>query len=330
MTDLSTRYLGLTLKNPLIVGSCGLTRSAEQVRQCADAGAGAVVLKSLFEEQIRHEVEELEKASSAGDAWGHPEAADYIAQYGREDAVASFLKLVGEAKRVAGIPVIASVHCVSAGGWLEFARRLEEAGADALELNLHVHSTDPRRTAAEAEQVYFDVVARVKQATRLPISLKLAPYFTSPANLLLGLSRTGVAGLTLFQRLFQLDFDIEKQQVVPARFVSAQDEHLLALRWISVLSGQAGCDLAAASGIHDGAAVVKQLLAGARAVQVVSALYQHGLGHLRVLLDELEGWMRSAGHASLDGFRGAMSQARGGNAAAFERVQFMKFSAGIE
>jgi len=330
VTDLSTRYMGLTLKNPIVVGSCGLTKSVDRIRQCEEAGAGAVVLKSIFEEQICHQVAELIQASSSGDAWGHPEAAEYIGQYGRDDAVSSFLRLVEESKKTTSIPIIASIHCVTAGTWLEFAKRLEGAGADALELNLHVHSTDPKLTGADKEKIYFDVVARVKQASRLPVALKVAPYFSSPANVLVRLSRSGVDSLTLFNRLYRLDFDIEKRQVVPAKFLSAKDEHLLALRWISILSPQAGCDLAAATGIHDSAAVIKQLLAGAKATQVVSALYQHGLGHLRTMLDELEAWMQRSGYATIEAFRGTMSQAKSGNAAAFERVQFMKYSVGIK
>jgi dihydroorotate dehydrogenase (fumarate) len=322
--------MGLKLKNPLIVGSSGLTKSVDQVRQCEEAGAGAVVLKSIFEEQIRHQVAELVQDASSGDAWGHPEAARYIEHYGREDAVSSFLRLVEEARKAVSIPVIASVHCVTPGTWMEFARRLENAGANALELNLHVHSTDPAFTGEAKEKVYFDVAARVKQASRLPVALKLSPYFSCPANMLVRLSRSGVDGLTLFTRLFQLDFDIEARQVVPARYISTENEHLLALRWISILSPQAGCDLAAATGVHDSAAVIKQLLAGARAVQVVSSLYEHGLGHLRTLLGELESWMQRSGYASIEAFRGAMSQAGGVDAAAFERVQFMKFAVGIE
>ncbi len=327
MTDLSTKYMGLELKNPIVVGSSGLTKSAKAVEQCADAGAGAVVLKSIFEEQIVHQVEEL--ASSAGGMW-HPEADEYITAYGRESAVADFLELIKKAKKSVSIPVIASVHCVSAGAWTEFAGKLEDAGADAIELNVLNLSSDPRLTGPEKERVYHQIVEAVKEATKIPLALKIGQQFSSPAHVLTALSESGVDSLTLFNRPYNPDFDIEKLEVVPAKHLSNPDEYVSALRWISILAGKVNCDLAAATGIHDGAAAIKQLLAGAAAVQAVSTFYQNGLSRLEEMLSEIESWMKRSGFETLGDFRGKMSQSQSENPAAFERVQFMKHSVGIE
>lgn len=327
MTDLSTKYMGLELKNPIVVGSSGLTKSAKTVEQCAEAGAGAVVLKSIFEEQIAHQVDEL--ATGAGGMW-HPEADEYITKYGRENAVADFLDLIKKAKKAVSIPVIASVHCVTAGTWTEFAKKLEDAGADAIELNVLSLSSDPRLTGVEQERVHHEIVEAVKKSTKIPLALKVGQSFSSPAHMLSSLSDSGVDSLTLFNRPYNPDFDIDNLEVVPAKYLSNPDEYVSALRWVSILSGKVDCDLAAATGIHDGATVIKQLLAGAAAVQVVSALYRNGLSRLSDMLTDIESWMERSGFEAIEDFQGKMSQSQSENPAAFERVQFMKYSVGIE
>ena len=324
MTDLSTKYMGLDLENPVIVGSSGLTASVESVRQCAEAGAGAVVLKSIFEEQILAEVEGLVEASEP--LYWHAEAANYIASYGRENAVGAYIDLIREAKKAVSIPVIASVHCVSSGTWTEFAARVEQAGADGLELNVFVMPSDPRRGGRENEQVYFDILDSVKSKVSIPVALKIGAFFSGLSQTAVRLSQSDVDSLVLFNRFFRFDFDIEKLELVPAEYLSSPDEMLKPLRWISILSEQVDCELVATTGVYDGAGVVKQLLAGATAVQMCSALYKNGVGYLGQVLDEVRSWMARHNYSSIDQFRGKMSQGESENPAAYERVQFMKTS----
>jgi dihydroorotate dehydrogenase (fumarate) len=325
--DISTSYMGLRLGNPVIVSSSGLTETIEGVRRCAAAGAGAVVLKSIFEEEIEQETESLLE-STEGYKW-HPEASEYLERYGREEAVARYLALVREAKKAVSIPVIASVHCVTAGVWTDFASRLQRAGADALELNLFVLPSDPRRDAKANEKVYFDAARKVTRKVSIPVALKIGPYFSGLSQTLVELSRTGIGSLVLFNRFFRIDFDIEEMKLVPARLFSSPDEIAVPLRWISILSGRVACDLAAATGIHDGAGIVKQLLAGAAAVQVCSALYEHEVEHLGTMLAQLRDWMARHGFGSIDEFRGKLGQSKGRNPAAYERVQFMRATTGV-
>ena len=327
MADLSTKYMGLDLKNPVIAGSSGLTATVEKVKECAAAGAGAVVLKSIFEEQIVAEVAGIKAAS--GSSYWHPEAEQYIQEYGRHHAAESYVDLIKGVKDAVDVPVIASVHCVSAGAWIEFTHKVELAGADGLELNVYVLPSDPKRDGRQNEQVYFDVVNAVKSVSSLPLALKIGSSFSSLSRTAVDLSRTTLDALVLFNRFYRFDFDIEKLKLVPAPYLSSPDEMTRPLRWISILAGQVECDLAATTGVHDGAGVVKQLLAGAAAVQVCSALYKHGIGHLGSMLAELTDWMDRHGYSSLDDFRGKMSQDSSKDPAAYERVQFMKGTGGV-
>ena len=327
MTDLSTLYMGLRLGNPVVVSSSGLTNSLDGVRHAAEAGAGAVVLKSIFEEQIEAETAEL-KGSSAPIGY-HLEAEEYLARYGREEAAGHYLELIREAKRAVSVPVIASVHCVTAGGWTDFAARVEEAGADALELNVFVLPADPRRAGLDNEKVYFDVAHAVSRKVKIPVALKIGPYFSGLAHTLVKLSRSGIRGLVLFNRFFPIDFDLDAMEIVPGKIYSTPAEMQLPLRWISILSGRVRCDLAASTGVHDGAAVIKQLLAGATAVQVCSALYQNGIPHLATIVREIGEWMERKGFERIAQFRGTLAQKHVANPAAYERVQFMKAS-GVE
>ncbi len=321
MADLSTKYLGLDLPNPIIVSSSGLTNTLDGVVKCA--GAGAVVLKSIFEEQILAESARL--ADSSGATYWHTEAADYIRDYGRENAVDYYEDLIRGAKSETSIPVIASVHCVSAGRWTEFASRFEAAGADALELNVYIFPADPlRQTARENEQAYLDVVRAVKKHVGLPVAVKLGSSFSSLPEMALKLMTVGVDGLVLFNRFYPFDLDIEKMKVSPGAPLSTPAEISTSLRWVSILSGLTTCDIAASTGVHDGAAVVKQLLAGADAVEVCSVLYQKGVDHVATMVSEVGDWMSRHGHASVADFRGKMRQEMSSNPAAHERVQFMK------
>ncbi|MCU0728399.1 MAG: dihydroorotate dehydrogenase-like protein [Planctomycetes bacterium] len=324
MPNLTTKYMGLVLRNPLIVGSSGLTQSLERLRKAEDAGAGAVVLKSIFEEQIEREVEGLAEASAP--SMGHSEAMDYISSYGREHAVGEYLELIRGAKKALRVPVLASVHCDRGGSWTEFAKRAEVAGADGLELNIFLLPCDANRDGRSYEQAYLDIVREVRAQVKIPIALKVGTYFSGLAEFLGRLSRTGVNGLVLFNRFYRLDFDIENFRLIPAGSFSSPEEIVESLRWISLLVKSAGCDLAATTGIHDGAGVIKQLLAGAAATQVCSVLYKQDLSHLRKILGEVEEWMGRHGFETIEQFRGAMSRDQSDDPSSYLRVQFMRFS----
>jgi dihydroorotate dehydrogenase (fumarate) len=327
MTDISVEYMGLKLANPLIVASSGLTKSVKTIKECQDAGAGAVVMKSIFEEQIQMEIDHMTTGSE--DTLWHPEAAEYINQYAQENAVEQYISTVREAKKEVSIPLIASVHCVTAGNWTDFAKRLEDAGADAIELNLFVLPSDPRSTGAQNEQVYFDVVEAVKKRVSIPLSLKVGFYFSSIASTLVKLGAANLDGLVLFNRFHSPDFDIENIKVVPANTMSHPGEYIRTLRWISILSQRIACDLSAATGIHDASSVIKQLLAGADSVQLCSVLYEKGLDVIAEIKDGLITWMQDHNFEDINSFKGKLSQSQSENPAQYERVQFMKTSVSV-
>ncbi|MBN2526455.1 MAG: dihydroorotate dehydrogenase-like protein [Deltaproteobacteria bacterium] len=324
MADLTTQYLGLDLENPIIVGSSGLTRSADAIARCEAAGAGAVVMKSIFEEQIEKETKEI--TSHVANVTWHPEAAEYVQTYSRENAVDKYLKELRAAKKAVKIPIIASVHCVSAGAWTEFIRRLEAEGADAIELNLFVMPSGVERAGDRLEQVYFDVLEKLLPTVSVPVSLKLGSYFSGLAHTLVKLGQTGLAGMVLFNRFRAPDIDIENMSIVEADNFSSPTEYVHSLRWISILANRVSCDLAATTGIHDGETVVKELLAGASVVQVCSSLYKNGMGRIDEMKQTLEKWMDEHGFDSIDDFRGNLSQSETANPADWDRVQFMKMS----
>jgi len=320
--------MGMALRSPLVVGSSGLTRTAEGVRRCAEAGAGAVVLKSIFEEAIAHEVQ---AALDAGmDSFVHPEAMDYVKSLSRDNEVGNYLRLIADAKKGADIPVVASVHCVSASAWPDFAKQVQDAGADALELNAFVLPADGTRDSAAIEKVYLDMAAAVREKVRIPVAMKLSCHLTSIPHTAMALDRAGIRSLTLFNRFFVNDIDIEKLALKRGGFLSSPEEYLLPMRWMSLLHGRLSCDLAASTGVHSASSAIKLLLAGATVVQVVSALYRNELSFLSTMNAELAAWMDRQQLATIEAFRGHLSQKASGNPAAFERVQFMKFSVGME
>jgi dihydroorotate dehydrogenase (fumarate) len=322
MPDLTTQYLGLTLPNPVIAGSSGLTQNLDGVRRCADAGAGAIVLKSIFEEEIQGEVDRL--VASTGDVTYRLEAEEYLNRFGREDAMAGYLQLIRDAKKAIQVPVVASVNCTTAGGWIDYARHVAEAGADALELNVFLLPADIGRDGVSYERVYFEIAEQVTQAVSIPVALKIGPYFSSLARTLDRLSRTGIKGLVLFNRFYRIDFDIEAMTLTSGSRLSTPGEMEVPLRWISILSGRVGCDLAATTGVHDGQGVVKQLLAGAAAVQVCSALYRDGEGAIGKMVNELSAWMDRHRFTELPQFKGRLRQRGREDPAAYERVQFAR------
>jgi dihydroorotate dehydrogenase (fumarate) len=328
MKDLSTKYLGLELKNPVIVGSCGLTSSVKKIRELADNNAGAVVLKSLFEEQI-----EAELASNM-DSYhtDYPDAFDYVRGYTRGNAVEEYLSLIADAKAEVDIPVIASINCVSSSEWTTFAESIEKAGADALELNVSLLPSDPKKKGEETEKLYFEILEKVSRKVSIPVALKMSRYSAGLANLVSRLAWStdnNVAGFVLFNRYYRPDININTMALSPAPVFSTPEEITESLRWIGLLSGRVEKDFAASTGIHDSDAVIKQLLAGAAAVQVVSTVYKNGAGRIGEILQGLEKWMEEKSFNSLNEFRGKLSYKNAENPAAFERIQFMKQYGGI-
>lgn len=328
MVNLETTYMGLKLKNPLIVGSSGLTNSVENIIEIEKNGAGAVVLKSLFEEQISHAASNTLAQNEFANYY--PEAEDYIKQYTRMADVEKYIDLIKSAKEKVDIPIFASINCISNSEWIDFAKRIEKAGADALELNIFVLPSDITKDGAENEAVYFEIVKSIKKVVTIPIALKISYYFSGLAKTVNALSWTGINGLVLFNRFYSPDFDIETLEVKPSYIFSNPSDLSLSLRWVAMLSDHINCDIAASTGVHDGRALIKQLLAGAKAVQIASVLYKKGFKEIGSMLDELESWMERKNFINLEQFVGRLSVKKSDNPAAFERVQFMKHFSGIE
>jgi dihydroorotate dehydrogenase (fumarate) len=327
MADLSVTYMGMQLKNPIVVSASSLTNTVEKIKRCEEAGAAAVVLKSLFEEQIEAQTEEIEQESWP---YPHPEAFDYVRQMGMRLGQDEYLKLIVDAKKAVDIPVIASLNCISPKWWNNYAREIASAGADAIELNIAILPTDIDRTAEEIERTYVRIVEGIHRKIELPIAAKIGPYFTSLPRLTRELRNAGVAALVLFNRFYQLDINVEKMELVPGYHLSSPNEIYVPLRWVAILSTQVGCELAASTGIHDGKAVIKQLLAGARIVQVCSSLYQKGMGRIQQMRDELAGWMDAHKYKTIEEFRGKMAMEVSEKPEYYERLQYIKVFVGLE
>jgi len=328
MANLSTSYMGFNLKNPIIVGSSGLTNSVENIIEIEKNGAAAVVLKSLFEEQINNMI--AKTMHSQTDHFSYPEADDYISNYTRDNDIDNYIKLIKGAKEAVSIPVIASINCISSADWVSFANKMEAARADGIELNIFILPSDPKRDAARNEAIYFDIIEKVKKEVTIPVAIKISSYFSGLANLALKLSWTGIKGMVLFNRFFSPDIDIDNFQVTATNVYSHPEELATSLRWVAMLSSRLHCDVAASTGIHDGTAVIKQLLAGAKAVQIASVLYKKDFSVIGNMLKDLEAWMDKHEFETLEPVIGKMSIKEVENPAAFERVQFMKNFAGIE
>lgn len=323
--DLATKYLGLSLKNPIIIGSSGLTKTADMVKRWEDAGAGAVVLKSLFEELIRAEESAVE--SSLG---MHTEVLDYLRaeidlSYGPRD----YLETIKEAKKNSSIPVIASVNCFTSKWWVSYAKQIEAAGADALELNVYVLPYEFDKTSSDLENVYFEILEAVRSEVSIPIAVKLSPYFTSFGNLASELARRGANGLVLFNRFVQPDFDLQKLEPKVRPAFNDPIGFDTALRWIAMLSENVPVDLAASGNVKSAGDIIKQILAGANAVQIVSLFYKEGHGKLKDLLDEVKSWMKEHEFESIDDFRGKLNQKNNPLSEAFVRAQYVKAISGV-
>jgi dihydroorotate dehydrogenase (fumarate) len=324
MLDLTTTYLGLALKNPLVASASPLSRRVETVQRLEESGVAAVVIYSLFEEEITHESYELHHFLECG-AHSYAEALNYLPDLNEYSLEAErYLEHLRRVKQAVTIPVIGSLNGVSTGGWLEYAREIEQAGADALELNIYSVPTDIDLNGAELEERYVQLVREVRAKVRIPIALKLSPFFTSLPNMAKRFVEAGANGLVLFNRFYQPDFDLEELDVIPNLELSTSHELRLPLRWIAILYGRVLADFALTSGVHTAQDVLKAMMAGAHVAMMASTLLQNGTGRIMHILNDLQEWMEAHEYESIRQMRGSMSQRAVSDPAAFERANYMK------
>jgi dihydroorotate dehydrogenase (fumarate) len=324
MTDLTTTYLGLTLKNPIVASASPLSKKLESAKKLDEAGVGAIVMYSLFEEQIIHDSLELDHFLTRGtDSFAEamsylPDISSYATGPGK------YLDHITAIKKAVSVPVIGSLNGVSKGGWTKYAHYIQEAGADALELNLYYVASDPSLTSVEIEDAYAELVAEVKASINIPLAVKLSPFFTSIPNACKKLADAGADGLVLFNRFYQPDFDLDEMDVVHTLNLSTSAELNLPLRWISILYGKVEADLALTSGIHTAQDVIKSMMAGAQIAMLASELLSNGARRIPEILSVIEFWMKEREYTSIKQMQGSMSQQAVREPAAFERANYMK------
>lgn len=322
MADLSTKYMGFTLKNPIIASSSGLTDSVEKIVELEKHGVAAVVLKSLFEEQILMDVD-AQRMNNTFDSYS--EAEGYIAFYTRKNTLNSYYELIDNAKQNTNIPIIASINCSSPDQWTDMAGDVQAAGADALELNVFILPSDPTVNGRTIEQIYLDIASRVSKSVSIPVALKVHHYFSGMANFMTELSNTGIKSLVLFNRFYQTDVDLEKMKISSGHIFSTPEDNTMVKRWLSILSGRVNCDLAASTGIHNAETAIKNLLLGANAIQISSIIYQKGPAVISSMIDEMNRWLDSKNIASVQEIIGKLRQTDSIRPMAYERAQFMKY-----
>jgi len=324
MSDLKTSYLGFTLANPIVASASPLSESVDRIRQLEDAGVSAVVLPSLFEEQLSLEGQALDSDLSRGSE-SFPESLSYFPDMTDYNlGPESYLELIQEAKNSVSIPVIASLNGVTTGGWTRYARLMEQAGANAIELNLYALPTDTEESAVQVEKRYADLVSEVRGSVSIPLAVKLSHFFTAFPNMAKRLDTAGANALVLFNRFYQPDFDIEALEVTPTLVLSHSYELLLRLHWVGIIYGHVKADMAVTGGVHTAGDVLKSMMAGARVAMMTSALLRNGLGHVRVVLDDLTRWMEEHEYESIHQMQGSMSRRSAANPSAFERGNYMK------
>ena len=324
MVDLHTSYLGLQLKNPIVAASSPLTQKPETARELELAGVSAIIMHSLFEEQVIQESLKLNRDLERG-AEQFAEALNYLPTYGQYSiGPERYIETLGKIKSAVSVPVFGSLNGLSAGGWVEYANRIEQAGADGLELNIYYLPTDVNLTSTELEDQYIHLVDDIRQRVSIPLAVKLSPFFTSFPNFASRLARTGVNGLVLFNRFYQPDFDLEALEVVPNLILSDSDELRLPLRWIAMLYGRIAIDLALTGGVHNGQDVLKAMMAGACVTNITSEFLQRGPQRVTEILAEMTFWMEEHEYESIQQMKGSLSQKSVSNPAAFERVNYMK------
>ena len=324
MSDLATSYLGLSLKNPLVVSPSPLCEDLGAIRKMEDAGASAVVLHSLFEEQLTLDSQDLDRFLTSGTE-SFAEALSYFPDMGQfKLGPEAYLEHIQKAKKAVKIPIIGSLNGVSTGGWVSFAKKIEQAGADALELNVYYIATDPDMSGAQVEQMYADLVRDVRASLKIPIAVKLGPYFSSMASVARRLDQAGANGLVLFNRFYQPDFDLEKLEVTPNLNLSRSEELRLRLCWVAILSGLIKADMAITGGVHTAEDVIKSMMAGAKVAMMTSALLKNGIEHLKTVREGIAAWMEKHEYASIRQMQGSMSQKSVAEPAAFVRANYMK------
>jgi dihydroorotate dehydrogenase (fumarate) len=322
--NLTTNYLGVDLKNPIVVSSSPLSHTVDSIRRVEDAGAAAVVMYSLFEEQIGFDSYYIDYHLTQG-IDSYAESLSYFPDMQSYNVGPDqYLNLIRRAKETVSIPIIGSLNGTSVGGWTDYATLIEEAGADALELNVYYLPTHPDITGVEVERLYFDILSAVRQAVTIPIAVKLSPFFSSVANMAGRLADHGADGLVLFNRFYQPDFDLEKLEVAPRLVLSNSDDLRLPLRWVAILYGRVSADLAITTGIHTSHDVIKGLMAGAKVTMMASELLQKGVRRIGQVLNELVTWLNEHEYESVMQMIGAMSQKHCAEPAAFERANYMK------
>jgi dihydroorotate dehydrogenase (fumarate) len=298
-----------------------LTSNIEKIKECEESGAAAVVLKSLFEEQIETETKEL-----IDNIWltDHTEAFEYVRGMSMANGPDIYLRLISKAKKETSIPIIASLNCISSKWWVDYAKQIETSGADALELNISLLPSKLERNSEGIEQIYLDIIEEVMDEINLPIAVKLGCNFTSIAKIANDISNKGIAGLVLFNRFYQLDVDIKNMELVGGNPLSSPNEMSTTLRWIALLSNRINCDFAATTGIHTGSDVIKQLLAGAKAVEICSTLYKNGTEQINKILQEIEDWMKEQKYENIEDFRGKLSKKESDKTELYDRLQYIK------
>jgi dihydroorotate dehydrogenase (fumarate) len=322
--DLTTTYMGLTLRNPIVASASPLAESVDNIMKMEEAGLGAVVLPSLFEEQLADQSHQLDHYLSYGTDT-YAEATSYFPDMTTYNTGPdTYLNLIHQAKVAVDIPIIASLNGVSSGGWIDYAQKIEQAGADALELNIYYIPTDIGMPGTEVEQMYLDVVSDVRTSVSLPVAVKLSPYFSSTANMAYRLAQAGADSLVLFNRFYQPDFDLESLEVVPHLVLSSSFEFRLPLRWVAILYGRVPVDFAITSGVHGHEEILKGLMAGAKVTMMTSELLRTGIDRARTILTELTTWLEEHEYESVKQMQGSMSQKHVAEPAVFERANYMK------
>ncbi len=325
--DTRTKYLGLELKTPVVVGSCGLTSDIDKLVEMEAAGAGAVILKSVFEEQIIYDIKRNTHVVAPTDNYG--DSYEYIAQHVADDSMGRHFSLIREAKNRLSIPVIGSINCYSYENWLTYASKFQEAGCDAIELNLAILPYETSLSSDDVERTFSQIINTLRKSITIPISIKVGTYFTDMAKQMQQLSWMGIQGVTMFNKSVEVDIDIENETLKNASYLSTPEQLYNTLRWVAILSKKMRCDISASTGVFTSDDVVKLLLAGAGTVQVVSCLYKNGIGYLRNLNDGLTAWMQRKEYDNLQQFRGKLAVQPTDKASVAMRTQFMKYFAEI-
>lgn len=325
--DTKTKYLGLEIESPIIVGSCGLTNDINNLVKMEQAGAGAVIIKSVFEEQIIYDIKRNLSMMAPTDNYGM--SYEYVAAHVSDDSLGKHFDLIKEAKKRLHIPVVGSINCYSFENWMTYTQRFQEAGCDALELNMAILPYETTMSYEDVDRLFSNIINTLRKSVSIPVSIKVSQNFTDMANFMQRLSWMNINGITMFNKALNVDIDVDKMELTHAPSLSTPEEMYNTLRWVAILSNKLRCDISASTGVHTPADVVKMLLAGAGTVQVVSSLYKNGIDYLQTLNDGLHKWMEEKGYTKLSQFRGKLAVKANDEASMFFRTQFMKHFAQI-